>query len=117
MPFPTTARLLLPVEIDYRSVLARSQMESGPPKQKKTLSLQPVHHKVRYRLTPDEYDQFLAWYRDEIDYGAQFFTWTDLAGVDRQGRIVDGEVHESQHKIADDAPLEYEIEYTLEVLQ
>lgn len=74
------------------SALLRTQMESGPPRQVKIKSR--IMTTIQARLYIDsnaEYQQFLTWYREEIQEGALFFQFIDpLTSTTIEGRFVDG---------------------------
>jgi len=117
MAFPTTARLLLPAPLSMDSALLRTNMESGPVKQAKIKSLQNNRRDLVYRMTGDEYDAFKNWHKTEINRGATYYPWIDLDGTERQVLMVDGKYTDTQVRIADDSPVEYEVAYTVEWLE
>lgn len=75
------------------SAVERTEMESGPPKQARVRSRVMVRREVVvYLETKADYVAFVAWFRDSIAEGADWFTWTDpVDGASKQARVVAGE--------------------------
>ncbi len=91
--FPSYAKLYRdPLAEQPQSVVVRTQMEKGPPKQRRRASRQMIQRTVRYALdSKTDYQNFMAWYRTSISHGADWFDWTDpVDGVLKQARIVAG---------------------------
>jgi hypothetical protein len=93
--WPTYAQLLLAdFGVERDTALARTDMESGPPKQMRTKSRVMASIPARVRIDgKTNYQAFLTWWRDTIDYGADWFDFTDpVAGTTLQARIVGGKL-------------------------
>lgn len=73
--------------------LVRSQMESGPPKQRRVATRTMVTRPVLLRIdTKTNYLAFVAWVETDLNGGADWFTFTDpVDGVSKSGRFVGGE--------------------------
>jgi len=66
-------------------------MESGPPKQLKSRSRTMLTVNCAVQMTSAEYTSFLLWYRTNINYGADWFYWTDpRTTTQKTARIVGG---------------------------
>lgn len=74
------------------SAVQRTQMESGPPKQLKTLSRVMVTRSITCLLHSNtELANFITWFQTTINYGADWFTWTDpVDSTSKNARIVGG---------------------------
>lgn len=72
----------------------RTEMESGPPKQMRVRSRALVTRPVKYLLASQaDYAAFMAWFRDTLGAGADWFDWTDPRdGVTKKARIVGGKL-------------------------
>lgn len=68
----------------------RTQMESGPPKQLKNKSRVLVQRSVTYELVSlANYTSFITWFQSTINFGADWFTWTDpVDSTAKSARIV-----------------------------
>ena len=78
-----------------QTAVQRSEMESGPPKQMRTLSRVLVARPCTVRFaTQADYLSFIAWFRDQINRGADWFDWTDEFGASTTARIRDGQLSE-----------------------
>lgn len=73
--------------------LVRSQMESGPAKQRRVATRTMVTRSVRLRIdTKANYLAFVEWFKTDLAMGADWFTFTDpVDGVIKLGRFVGGE--------------------------
>jgi hypothetical protein len=77
--------------------MLRSEMESGPAKQRPSSSVLMVQHSVTYLYTNAEYTAFLSWYKTTAAFGALFFNWHDPTdGTTKDGRIVNGTISVAQ---------------------
>jgi hypothetical protein len=97
MAFPNYAVLIFKgFAIKRPSALNRTQMENGFAKQAKVKSRVLVARSVIYQLnSAGDYASFLAWFRDDVNYGASWFDWTDPGdGTVKNGRIVNGQIDE-----------------------
>lgn len=95
-------------------VLERTDMESGPPKQIVRASRAMTRMPVRYHLASKaDYLAFLAWHRDTLHQGADWFTWTDpLTAAARTVRIVGGKIEPKvQRKDHERWIVGFELEY------
>lgn len=91
--FPSYAKLISKgFGHDRPSALQRTQAENGFVKQAKVKSRVLVARNVVYAIdTLSDYNSFMAWYRDDINYGATWFDWTDpVDSTTKSSRIVDG---------------------------
>lgn len=91
--FPTYADLLRAGFAQQRGpAVQRTDMESGPPKQLKTKSRVMVSRPVAYLLrTAANYASFITWFQTTINYGADWFDWTDPVDANvKSARIVGG---------------------------
>lgn len=72
--------------------LIRTEMESGPLKQRSTQCRVIKQVKIKYNVCSTEtYKEFLAWYRNEIGNGSGAFYWTDpLDETIKRARIIGG---------------------------
>jgi hypothetical protein len=89
--FPSYATILGEGYTQRRdSALQRTQMESGPPKQLKKVSRVMVTRSVTVLLSSQaDFASFIDWYQDDLNYGADWFTWTDpLDHAAKSARIV-----------------------------
>jgi len=76
--------------INRATAVIRTSMESGPAKQTK------VKSRVLVSITTDvdfssraDYQRFIAWYSVDLNYGADWFNWTDpVDHVVKPARIV-----------------------------
>ena len=94
-PDMSVARLLLEGYGEQpEPAVLRTEMESGPPKQARVLSRVMVTRPVVcYFATVANYQTFMAWFRDGINYGADWFHWPDpVDGTSKLARIVGGKV-------------------------
>lgn len=75
------------------SPLLRSDMEGGQPKQGRMRTRVLYERKVVYRAkTLADYQSFLTWYRTTVNFGADWFNWTDpVDSVSKPARIKGGE--------------------------
>ena len=96
--WPSYARILIDGYSRQRqTAVQRSEMESGPPKQTRTLSRVLVQRKaVVHFTTQADYLSFLTWFRDDISRGADWFDWTDEFGTSTTARIVGGTLDTEQ---------------------
>lgn len=91
--FPGYAKLYRdPFAEQPQAVVVRTQMEKGPPKQRRRASRQMVQRPVRYALESNtDYQNFMVWYRIAINHGADWFDWTDpVDNAVKPARIVAG---------------------------
>jgi hypothetical protein len=91
--WPSTARLRQPgFAIHRQPAVTRTEMESGPPKQLKTLGRTMVTRSAQAWFDSLEaYRDFIAWHRDSINRGADWFDWTDpVDGALKLARIAGG---------------------------
>ena len=90
--WPSYARILTDgFSRQRQAAVQRSEMESGPPKQSRTLSRVLVQRKCTVHFTTQaDYLSFLTWFRDDIRRGADWFDWTDEFGAATTARIVGG---------------------------
>ena len=71
--------------------ILRTQMETGPAKQLKTKSRSLVTVNCAVQLSSANYTLFLAWFQNNLDYGADWFYWTDPRTVTvKTARIIGG---------------------------
>ena len=72
--------------------VTRTEFETGPPKQLKTKSRVMVTRSIQIGLdTYADYLAFVAWFRDDINRGGDWFLWTDpMSGQTKQCRFVNG---------------------------
>jgi hypothetical protein len=60
------------------SAVKRTEMESGPVKQLKTVSRVLVPRPARYLLkSKSDYNAWVTWFRSTINWGNDWFDWTD----------------------------------------
>lgn len=80
--------------IERESALIRSNMESGPPKQTRVKSRVMATMAIRAGIKgKTNYEAFLTWWRDTLNYGADWFDLPDpVAGTTIQARIVGGQL-------------------------
>jgi len=91
--FPSYAELLISGYGEKReSVLLRTEMESGPPKQARIKSRVMVERAVAIRLMSlADYQAFVAWFALDLDEGAGWFDFNDpVSGVSKPARFVGG---------------------------
>lgn len=95
-------------------VVERSEMQSGPPKQRRNASRAMWRLPVRYLLaTKADYVSFVTWFESTVQAGAAWFDWTDpLDGTVRQARIVGGAIDpQPQRKDQEIWIVAFELEY------
>ena len=94
MAFPSYGKLLRDgYSENPRPAVLRTSMESGPPKQTKIQSRVMVERPVVYQFTLTEKGTFWTWFTSTINYGADWFDWTDpVDGVTKAARIVGGQI-------------------------
>jgi hypothetical protein len=75
------------------SAVQRTNMENGPPKQLKFKSRVIVTIAAVYALkSMTDYTNFVDWFRNTINFGADWFDWTDpKTGSTVTARIVNGQ--------------------------
>jgi len=113
--FPAYASLLSEGVTSRRaSALERSEMESGPVKQLKSRSRVLLTRSTVYKLaTLADYNSFITWFQDTINYGADWFDWTDpIDGILKSARIVSALDSEEP---ADGTPAFWKIRMSIEV--
>lgn len=95
--FPTYGKLLAAGYAEQRQpVVVRTDMEVGPPKQRRTASRALVQRSVTYLFTRAEYASFLTWFKDTISHGTDWFNWSDpRTGSTISARIVGGKLGEA----------------------
>jgi hypothetical protein len=92
--FPSDLRVLVGTSEDPSSVVARSEMERGIPKQRRIAAdaLVTVPIEVLF-LTQQQAADFEDWFYDDIGGGADFFDWRDIrTGSTVEARIVGGKL-------------------------
>jgi hypothetical protein len=91
--FPSYATILAEGYKEQREPgFQRTEMESGPPKQARVKFRPMVARPVRILLdTLADYDDFTAWFRDDLKEGALWFDLVDpVRGVPVQARFTEG---------------------------
>lgn len=91
--FPAYARVLIAGFGEQReSALLRTEMESGPPRQVKIKSRVMVTRRVNIYLgSKADYNSYVAWFRDTIHEGADWFDWLDpISNTTKSVRFVGG---------------------------
>jgi hypothetical protein len=94
--FPSAHKILIETSEAPASVVIRSEMERGIPKQRRIAAdaLVTVPISVIF-FTKQEAADFEDWFYNDISAGADFFDWTDpRTGVDVEARIVGGQLGE-----------------------
>lgn len=83
---------------DRASTSIRSSMEDGMQKQAQFQSRALVKRAFTFQLdTLTNYNDFITWYKNEIKYGADWFTWTDPeSGLTQTVRIVGGKLKKEE---------------------
>ena len=76
------------------SVILRTEMESGPPKQARIASKPMVTRPVRLITSSKaDYNSFISWYMNDLNEGALWFDFPDpVSGTTKQARFVSGEL-------------------------
>jgi len=79
---------------DPESAASRAPMETGPVKQLKTKSRVLVTRPLRYLINSNtDRNSFIAWHRDTVNLGADWFDWTDpVTATVKSARIVGGKI-------------------------
>ena len=79
------ARLPLPTFDGYalepESAVTRTDMESGPARQRRRFTQTPTRIPVRWRMSATDFATFEAWFRLKLDDGADWFAITLLGGI------------------------------------
>ena len=91
--FPTYAEVQVDGFMQQRaSAVQRTQMSSGPPKQLKAQSRVMVTRPLTCVLySASDFSNFITWFQTNINYGADWFNWTDpVDNVTKSARIVGG---------------------------
>lgn len=98
--------------------LLRTEMESGPAKQRPTSTKEIFSGQRNVLFTQSEYIQFKTWRRSTINNGAAFFTLTDpMDGVSKQVRMVGGKFSSRFTSGGPGAPLQVTVSFELEVIE
>jgi hypothetical protein len=75
-------------------VVLRTDMESGPAKQRPWASYTYEQNSVTYLFSNTEYTAFRNWFYNTAGMGSLAFNWVDPAdGVTKDGRIVNGQIN------------------------
>ena len=84
--------------IDRDALTARSEMESGPPKQFQIRTRGMVRRNVRVLMSSlANYQSFILWFKRDIRAGADWFWWVDpISKSKTEARIVSGITKEEQ---------------------
>lgn len=84
--------------LERDSLLARSEMDSGPPKQYQVRSRGMVRYNVRVLLsTLANYQSFVSWVKNSVRGGADWFWWPDpITRAKTEARLVSGVQKEEQ---------------------
>lgn len=91
--FPSYASIMRDGYGEQREpALLRSEMESGPPKQARVRTRVMITRPVKVWLSSlADYQAFIAWFRDDIAEGADWFDWVDpVDGTTKSVRFVGG---------------------------
>jgi hypothetical protein len=73
--------------------MLRTEMDSGPSKQRPSTSQAMMQNGVTYVFTYAEYNAFLTWYKTTAALGSLWFNWTDpMDGVTKSARILNGAI-------------------------
>jgi len=79
------ARLPLPTYDGYalepESAVTRTDMESGPARQRRRFTQTPTRIPVRWRLSQTDFATFEAWFRLKLADGAEWFAVDLLSGI------------------------------------
>ena len=93
--FPSYAKILLAgYAVQQASALKRSDMDSGPAKQRLDRSRQITERQVTVQLrSRADYESFMVWFRDSIHRGADWFDWPNPESLSTvQARIKNGDL-------------------------
>ena len=91
--FPSYVKIASPIEEAPASVILRSEMERGVPKQRRFAADTLVEQQVTlYFYTKQNSIDWETWFYTDINGGADFFDWTDSrSGSTVQARVKDGQ--------------------------
>lgn len=112
--FPSYVKLMAEGYSQRReSALSRTEMESGPAKQLKKLSKVMVTINFTGKVTQADLANFMIWFQTNINYGADWFNWTDPSdSVTKLGRIVSGvDSEEPETSRLDDWKIRFKLEH------
>lgn len=114
--WPNTGKLLSEgFGNEPQSAVARTEMDSGPAKQRRVRGLVEHPRSCTYFMTSAERDTWLAWFRDDIDRGAKWFDWPDpVSGNTVSARIVGGQYSDKPHR---GTLQHWRVAFTLETLE
>lgn len=74
-------------------IVERTEMESGPQKQRRKQSRTMVERDITYIFSAAEYATFKTWFYTTSLYGSKFFNWTDpVTSTTKDARIVGGAI-------------------------
>lgn len=120
MAFPTYGTLLQANNPGKpEPAVIRSEFESGPARQYKTKSRTAVMRPLSIVYTDTELGSFETWFRgSECDWGVNWFDWEDYRdGTTKQARIYQGDYQYHHIDAGEGAPLKYQVDLTLELLE
>ncbi len=80
-PATLPAPVLDPYKVRPGEAILRTEMESGPARQRREFTQVPSRVTVRWRLRNDQMALFEAWYAHKAKEGAEWFTIPLLAGL------------------------------------
>jgi hypothetical protein len=99
--FPAYASVLYQgFAVSRKSAVDRTDMESGPPKQLKRRSRVMVERSVMVDFASKaDYQSFITWFQSNINFGADWFTWTDpVDGASKTARIKESIAQETPQR-------------------
>jgi len=116
-PIANGVYLLPGWQLKPQSVIERTEMESGPPKQAAVQSRRMKPRDITIQWSQADFDAFETWFEgSECGFGALFFDWTDPRdGNTKQARIVGGDYDASLASAGEGAPVKVVVTMTLEV--
>lgn len=92
--FPTYGKLLTGSLTERPvPVIERTEMESGPQKQRRKQSTTMIERQVTYVFSAANYASFKTWFKDTALFGSLWFNWFDpVTSTTKDGRIVGGQI-------------------------
>ena len=106
-----------PVRIDRGQGFLRTDMDSGPPKQRRRTSAVPKRYRVSMRLTGEQVGVFDSFYENTLSEGALSFQWEDpTTGQTKSYRFTDAPGVRLLVGDADPDNRLYELTMNLEIL-
>lgn len=101
-----------------QSVVGRTEFDRGPAKQSRRSNLQAIHHSLVVDFSADEYANWLTWYRDTVNRGADWFAWLDPQdGATKDAQILNGLYEADPYSEQTGGPLAWSVSFVLVTME